>query len=250
MTAPRAGPSAGTTGRRAPARCSCPRPRPSAGGCAGPARLLQAVGQALGGDPAAGLLKLIDAKPLPVGSMSKDPDARWGQAGQAKAKGYKLFALWGVGPMPLAWSVGPMNADEGHRARGLLPQLQGGGYVLGDSAFDENALYELAGAHHHQLVAPRKRPGAGLGHRRHSPWRLRSIALLEGVAGWGRSPFARQLYGCRTAVERRFSQVCSYGGGLGPLPAWVRRSHRVTLWVQAKLVIRAMHETLTQGLAA
>lgn len=212
--------------------------------------LLAAVEAELAGDPNAALLKVIDAKPLPVGSMSKDPDARWGQAGKAKAKGYKLFALWGDGPVPIAWSVGPMNADEGTRARALLPRLGGGGYVLGDNAYDENALYELAGRHEHQLVAPRKRPGAGLGHRKHSPWRLRSIALLEGAAGEGRSDFAAGLYNCRTEVERRFSRLTCYGGGLGPLPAWVRRTHRVTLWVHAKIILRAVKETLDQGLAA
>jgi len=214
------------------------------------AALLAAVEADLAGDPNATLLKLIDAKPLPVGSMSKDPDARWGQAGKAKAKGYKLFALWGRGPVPIAWSVGPMNADEGTRAHALLAGLRGGGYVVGDCAYDENPLYERAGDHGHQLVAPRKRPGAGLGHRRHSPQRLRSIALLEGAGGQGRSAFAAGLYACRTEVERRFSQLTSYGGGLGPLPAWVRRTHRVTLWVQAKIIIRAVKEAVEQRLAA
>jgi len=214
------------------------------------AALLAAVEAELASDPNAALLKVIDAKPLPVGSMSKDPDARWGQAGKAKAKGYKLFALWGRGPVPIAWSVGPMNADEGTRAQELLPRLRGGGYVLGDCAYDETPLYRLAGDHEHQLVAPRKRPGAGLGHRRHSPQRLRSIELLEGPARQGRAAFAAGLYACRTEVERRFSQLTCYGGGLGPLPAWVRRTHRVTLWVQAKIILRAVKETVEQGLAA
>jgi hypothetical protein len=212
--------------------------------------LLAAIEADLAGEPNAALLKVIDAKPLPVGSMSKDPDARWGQAGKAKARGYKLFALWGGGPVPIAWSVGPMNADEGTQARALLPRLQGGGYVLGDSAYDENPLYELAWDHGHQLLAPRQRPGAGLGHRKHSPQRLRSIALLEGDARQGRLAYAAGLYGCRTEVERRFSRLTCYGGGLGPLPAWVRRTHRVTLWVHAKIILRAVKETVEQGLAA
>jgi len=212
--------------------------------------LVTAVSAALGTDPAATLLKVLDAKPLPVGSMSKDPDARWGQAGKAQAKGSKLFALWGNGSLPLAWSVGPMNADEGTRAQALLPQLRGGGYVLGDCAYDENALYELAWQPNHQLLAPRKQPGKGLGHRRHSPQRLRSIALLEGFGGQGRLAFGTKLYAGRTEVERRFSQLTCYGGGLGPLPAWVRRMHRVTLWVHAKLILRAVTEALSQGLAA
>jgi hypothetical protein len=186
------------------------------------------------------LVKWLDAKPLPVGSMSKDPDARWGQAAKAKAKGYKLFCLWGPGPRPVAWALAAMNADEATTAKeALLPRLEGGGYVLGDCAYDENALYDAAWARGHQLVAPRKRPGTGLGHRRHSPQRLRSVDLLEGRGREGRSAFAARLYALRTDVERRFSRLTVFGGGLGPLPAWVRRLHRVRLWVHAKLLIRA-----------
>ena len=40
-----------------------------------------------------GMLKYIDAKPLPVGGCSKDSDALYGRAASGKAKGYKLFAL-------------------------------------------------------------------------------------------------------------------------------------------------------------
>ena len=210
--------------------------------------LLSAIEAKLGDQPRETLLKVIDAKPLPVGSMSKDPDARWGQAGKAKAKGYKFFAIWGNGSTPVAWSVGPMNADEGTRGKTLIPQLRGAGYLLGDSAYDENELYDLAWKHGHQLVAPRKTPGTGLGHRKHSPQRLRSIELLEG-GGDGRSAFASKLYACRTEVERRFSRLTSWGGGLGPLPAWVRRMPRVKLWVHAKIILRALKESLPQALA-
>ena len=40
-----------------------------------------------------GLLKFIDAKPLPVGGCSKDQDALYGRAASCKAKGYKLYAI-------------------------------------------------------------------------------------------------------------------------------------------------------------
>lgn len=52
----------------------------------------------LRGDPAAGMVKFIAAKPLPVGGASKDPDAHWGRGRRALIKGYKLFALWGWVP--------------------------------------------------------------------------------------------------------------------------------------------------------
>ena len=34
-----------------------------------------------------------------------------------------------------------------------------------------------------------------------------------------------------------FSALSCYGGGLGPLPAWVRRITRVTRWVTAKVAL-------------
>jgi hypothetical protein len=42
-------------------------------------------------------LKIIDAKPLVIGSYAKDPDAHWGRAAGCFAKGYKFYAVWGLG---------------------------------------------------------------------------------------------------------------------------------------------------------
>src|SRR5262245_12036594 len=39
-------------------------------------------------------------------------------------------------------------------------------------------------------------------------------------------------------------------GGLGPLPAWVRRHHRVHRWVWAKLIINGVRVVEKHGLAA
>jgi hypothetical protein len=41
----------------------------------------------------------------------------------------------------------------------------------------------------------------------------------------------------RIGIEQSFGNLTSFGGGLGPLPAWVRRPHRVVVWVAAKLLI-------------
>src|SRR5262249_50726874 len=106
-------------------------------------------------------------------------------------------------------------------------------YLLGDKVYDINKLYDAAHAVGHQLLADRKRPHAGLGHRRHSPARLASIALLQTPAG-------RQLYRLRTAIERHFGGLTNFGGGLAPLPNWVRRMSRVHQWVHAKLIINAL----------
>ena len=178
-------------------------------------------------------VKVVDAKPLPVGGYSRDPDAHWGYAVRGLLKGYKLFAIWGKGPLPLCWRVGAMNLSEQRAAEQMIPQLQGRGYLLGDKVYDINKLYDAAHAVNHQLLADRKRPQAGLGKRRHSPARLHAIALLKTRKG-------RRLYRLRTAIERQFGGLTNFGGGLAPLPNWVRRRHRVQLWVHAKMIINAL----------
>ncbi len=183
----------------------------------------------------------IDAKPLPIGGWSRDPDARWGQAVKTKAKGYKFFAIVDAGGAMDSWTVGPMNGSEPLVARGMIKQLESGGYLLGDALYDSNALYELASQRGWQLVAPRKKPKTGLGHRRHSAHRLRSIELLE--TG---SLFGRALYRRRTSIESTFGTMGNVGCGLGPLPNWVRRLPRVRRWVQIKVIIhhvRLAHPT-------
>ncbi|HEY7311236.1 MAG TPA: hypothetical protein VH643_17880, partial [Gemmataceae bacterium] len=39
-----------------------------------------------------------------------------------------------------------------------------------------------------------------------------------------------------------------FAAGLGPLPAWVRRLHRVRTWVWAKLLINGVRIVKKQGL--
>jgi hypothetical protein len=182
-----------------------------------------------------GLVWIVDGKPLVVGTHSKDTDTTWGRAGRGYAKGYKLHAIYGRGPLPVAWELAPLNESEPEVARRLFSLLKGGGgYILGDKAFDSNPLHDRANAYGYQLVAERKRPGTGLGHRRHSPGRLRSIELLS-------TDFGQDLYRCRDDVERQFGWLTNHGTGLAPLPAWVRRPHRVRLWVQAKLIAHAAY---------
>src|SRR5262249_49427599 len=104
------------------------------------------------GDPALGAF--LDGKPLPVGGASKDPDAGsgWGTGGMAT--GYKLHSIWSNRAMPEAWEVTPLNRSESTVARGLLPQLEYGGYVLADSNYDANVLFDLAAKRGYQLVTP------------------------------------------------------------------------------------------------
>lgn len=178
-------------------------------------------------------IQMIDGKPLPVGGNSKDGDARFGQGAGTMQRGYKLHAVWGSGPVPLAWGLAHMGASEKTMARQLIPTLPSGGYLLGDAEYDCTALYDLAGQAGYQLVAEKRWRGrTGLGHRRQSPYRLRSIELLK-------HPFGQTLYQTRKAIERCFGNCTSFAGGLSPLPAWVRRFPRVRNWVHAKLLVNA-----------
>ena len=47
----------------------------------------------------------------------------------------------------------------------------------------------------------------------------------------------QDLLRMRTGIERSYGNLTSFAGGLGPLPAWVRRPHRVATWVAAKLIL-------------
>ena len=196
---------------------------------------LTALARRVGGRPRGGLLKAIDGKALVVPKHSTDAEATRGRGVGGPAKGYKLHAIWNFGAMPLAWSVQPLNVSELTEARTLIAQLTDEGYLLADANYDSNALHERVAAQGHQLIAPRRCPWRGLGHRRHSPHRLRSIHLLETAA----SPFGRCLYQRRREIEREFAGLGSFGGGLQCLPTWVRSLHRVRLFVHAKLIINA-----------
>lgn len=180
------------------------------------------------------LVAFVDAKPLPIGGCGKDPDARFGRGAGCVAKGYKLHAVWSTRPVPEAWEVTPLNAGEKEVARRLLGQLGYGGYLLGDGNYDASYLYDAAFERGYRLVAAyRKAANPGCGKHYQSPHRLRSIEIMRGDYG-------RALYRARTAIERSFGHAGSFGGGLGPLPAWVRGLARVRTWVWAKLLINAV----------
>ena len=200
--------------------------------------LLRAVADRLRDAAPAGLVTALDGKPLPVGSRSKDRDARpKGPMGP----GYKLHAMWALRPVPEAWEVTAAGVGEAPVGQRLVRAAGGGGYLLADGNYDSNALFDDAAAAGYQLVVPAWRPGAGTGHRRQSPHRLRSIHLA-GTA------YGRSLYGLRARIERSFGHAGGFGGGFGPLPSWVRTAHRVYCWVAAKLVINGVRIVRKQGL--
>jgi hypothetical protein len=195
--------------------------------------------------PPLGLVRSVDGKPLVVGGCSKDRDAKTGWAGRFKARGYRLVAVR-CGVALEAWTITPLNEPQTHAAGRLLAGRRAWGYLLGDAQFDGNDLAERAAAAGQQLVAPRKKPGKGLGHRRHSPHRLRSVELLESDA----DGFGRELYKLRGQIERGFGNLCGPAEGLQPLPSFVRKPRRVARWVLAKIILEYAHVLGRSGVAA
>ena len=182
-----------------------------------------------------GLIKTIDGLPLRVGGFSKDRSARTGRGAGGWYRGYKLHALWGAAPAPIAWAIRPANESESTIARRLLRRLEGFGYVLSDAIFDCNDLYDIALEHGHQLVAPKKRKG-GLGHCRQSDARIHGLELLE-------TPYGQDLYAKRTRIEEHFGELTSRQG-VAMLPQWARTFKRITVWIEAKLIVNAVMSLL------
>jgi hypothetical protein len=202
----------------------------------------RALEQRLRGSGHPALLAFLDGKPLPVGGNSKDPDARWGRGAGGLAKGYKLHTVWSNGVLPEAWEVTPLNVGEKEVASRLIEQLHYGGYLLADGEYDASYLYDRAFERGYQLVVPfRKAKNPGSGKHYQSPHRLHSIDLM-------RHEYGQSVYKARTRIERSFGNATSFGGGLGPLPAWVRGLERMRTWVWAKLLINAVRGLIHKDL--
>lgn len=178
-----------------------------------------------------------DGHALPVARHSRDRGARFGRGAGGMAKGYKVHPLRDAEARVLGWRLSPMNADEGEMLRRVLACVPPGvqGYLLADASYDDNWLFAAARERGLRLVAPRRRPGSGLGHRHHDPDRLRSRDLLEPPLTHGPC-FGRSLYALRAAIERQFGHWASTPELNPDLPAWVRGYTRVRRWVQCKII--------------
>jgi hypothetical protein len=211
---------------------------------------------------ACGPSKWLDARPLPVGGASKDPDARCGRAARGQARGYKLHAVVDARAGVFdAWRVAPMSCNEKPIAAEVVPAAVAASrapllYVAADNEYDGDPTFRMVGAsapHGPQLlVSPRRKRPAGPGHREQSGARLRgqamSCAYDRPLNPLGRPEPAptlgESLLKARGGIERRFGLMGNFAGGLGPLPNWVRRPRRVALWVQAKLLVFMARECL------
>jgi hypothetical protein len=169
----------------------------------------------------------VDGRPMPVGACSSDRDARAGRVQGGFARGYKLHAIINEnGTIPI-WKVTSLNVSEPCVAQELLAQLRPGGIGLGDGNYDSGDLYDEVARHGGMFITPLP-DNAGEGHRKQSAARLLAIRV-RGLSTY--------VYRQRIAAEQRLSQLSSFGGGLSPLPAWVRTLPRVRRWIGAKLVI-------------
>ena len=171
---------------------------------------------------------LMDSRPLRVGPYSGDPDVRKGYTKDGFVKGYKMHALAARQGQIVAWRLTPLNRNDKPVAWELIEEARPQGLVLADGAYDSGALYEHVSKHRAQLLTPLP-ANAGGGHRPQSAARMAAARMwIDG---------AEDLYRERLGIERIFSQQSSFGGGLAPLPAWVRRWPRVWRWIAAKLIL-------------
>jgi hypothetical protein len=173
-------------------------------------------------------VSFIDGRALPVGSHSKDPDARCGRGSGGFARGYKLH-VWATedGRIPV-WSVMPLNVNEKPVAHEMLRYQLADGLVLADGEYDSRALYDAVAGDGGALLTPLPK-NAGRGHIPQSQSRNEASVAWRGIAGY--------VYRARQGVERIFAHLSASGGGLSPLPPWVRTLPRVRRWVGAKLII-------------
>ena len=212
-------------------------------------QLLERVTQAAADRFPVPLVKMIDSKPLYVGAYSKDRDAKRGRVAQGQfARGYRLDAVTHT-RMVAHWTLLPMNEHDSKAAPLLIPKLRGGGYLLGDNAFDSNDCHTLSAAANHQLVAPPREANRGVRDLKYNcPQRLRTLDLLDsplqacGLAG----QFGRDLYNLRQRVESGFGGLAMLG--LDHLPTWVRGPRRVALWCAGKILICLCRTAEKQGL--
>lgn len=192
------------------------------------AQLLMQIFDALLPPAAPGAALVLDARPLPVGACSKDQAAQPGRVYCGFARGYRVHALVNANGFVVAFRLTSMNAAEPDVALDMLQEAAPGDTVLTDGVNDSARLYEAAEA---RGVCFRARPrkNAAQGHR------PQSAARLRGIADW--RTHATEFERRRDAIERVFGWQSSFGGGLAPLPAWVRTPARTYRWVAAKLTI-------------
>lgn len=192
---------------------------------------------------AAVLFKRLDSKPLTVPAHSTDPHARSRPRRGTEIQGLPIarHRLRPSHPAPAAGRPHGRLRAQDRRTHGPPPRRRR------PRRRRQGLRHQRALRHPRPAPTPTHRPtppggrrgsDKGLGHRRHSPHRLRCKDMLEGhTARLGGLGLACRRQ--RTQVERDFAHLTSFGGGLTCLPPWVRTHPRVRRWVWAKLLINA-----------
>ena len=198
-------------------------------------RILQALHQQLAGTSTQ--INYFDAKPLIVSPVSTDRQATRGHISGGFAKGYKLHTLATEDRRIPRWSVMPLNQGEPPVACAVMreaPRFVPGALVLADSSYDGRELYDILAAKDASLIADLR----GIGTHPKTVQQAGPIRR-EAIACWQQAPgLTRYVYKQRfPGMEGTFGNMTSYGGGLGPLPAWVRGLKRVRRWVGAKIIL-------------
>ncbi len=173
-------------------------------------------------------IALMDGRGFRVHDHTTDPDATTGYASGGFAKGYRLHALARENGRFTGIRVTPMNVSEKRVARELIDENRPIGFLLADQGYESGPLYDYARERGVILMTPLSK-NAGGGHRRQSPARLFAKKLWDSGG--------EVLHKRRDAIERFLGQLSAFGGGLAPLPAWVRRLERVERWITAKVII-------------
>jgi len=185
------------------------------------------------------LVKTIDSKPLLVGAYSKDRDATRGRiAARLFARGYRLHSVF-HGRSVRCWTLAPMKQHDSEVAPQLLEKLAGGGgYAVGDNAYDTNKCHEHAARANHQLIAPPRAVNREVRDAKYNlPERLRALDMLASpLEKCGKiNGFGVSIYNYRESAESAFGELTIRG--LNYLPAWVRGPRRAALWTSGKLIL-------------
>ena len=198
------------------------------------ARLRALLHEELIAQGAGAALSFLDGKALPIGDWSVDRDARDGAVRTGRfRRGYKIHGRVNSAGFIEEYSVRSLNEGEPKVARTLLRRLPVGGAVVADANYDSGLLYGAIERRGAWFFTPIKGEAKAPATFRKMPESRR-----QAIALWKETPsLAQRAMEARSTIERVFAHLCGFGGGLGPLPAWVRRLSRVRLWVEAKIAI-------------
>jgi len=187
--------------------------------------------------------KFCDGKPLTVGGFSKDPDAREGPLpGDGWGRGYKVHVLVDACGAVDLFTVTALDAGEPTVMKRLVALADLKQITLrADSNYDSNKLYAAVANGGGRLIAPRKKPGTGLGHHPHHPHRLLAIQQLETNEATLKAHKRHRI-----RVEQALGHMTNLPFGLSPLPNFVRRKDRVAMWVLSKLTLYLLYLKLRQ----